>query len=67
MDDLQYLQELALMGYQVVEVLNLVIYGWPSIPQHKLSKMFYTHIVLNLVIYGWPSIRRSFKKFSWCT
>ena len=32
MDDLQYSCKLVKAEYQPVEVLNLVINGWPSIP-----------------------------------
>ena len=39
------------------EVLNLVIYGWPSIRKDKITLRHRDFLeVLNLVIYGWPSI-----------
>ena len=41
----------------LVKVLNLVINGWPSIPEgydYSDADRFYE--VLNLVINGWPSI-----------
>ena len=39
-----------------VEVLNLVINGWPSILTDLISSSVLTFPVLNLVINGWPSI-----------
>ena len=39
----------------VVEVLNLVISGMPSIPEDNVH-LFYLVLVLNLVISGMPSI-----------
>ena len=38
-------------------VLNLVINGWPSIHDDRLTVYLSHLIVLNLVINGWPSIQ----------
>ena len=39
-----------------IEVLNLVINGWPSIPEWDNDAHERFKDVLNLVINGWPSI-----------
>ena len=60
MDDLQY----SALNYAITnfrkEVLNLVIYGWPSIQNAYRFLNGKDDKVLNLVIYGWPSILKQF-------
>ena len=54
MDDLQYNREQK-ESKDLSYVLNLVINGWPSIPEERNSFVKW-YEVLNLVINGWPSI-----------
>ena len=63
MDDLQYAAvavAVAAGGYYLV--LNLVINGWPSIPESPKSEAERHYRVLNLVINGWPSIRNDIER-----
>ena len=56
MDDLQYWHCKLIWEVHFSFVLNLVINGWPSIPESIRRIIAFISKVLNLVINGWPSI-----------
>ena len=65
MDDLQY-RIGSCVAIRTILVLNLVIYGWPSIQNNGSDEGLLELRVLNLVIYGWPSIRYWWKLCNYC-